>query len=620
MIPPRPRNSHRALSAVACAVVWTAAPSVGRAAPVAAAPGPSAGAVPAPTPPAAGPSAIGAAAVPPNGSDGGALAEAKQHFETGLKLFKARVFDTALLEFQEAYRLSKRPNALKNIAQCRRELGQFAEAYDAFAALLRDHGGELKEAEKAEVNAAISDLLLVTGLVDVTVSEPGATITVDGIAAGTSPLAGPIRVKAGAHHIVADKSGFEAASRDLTLIGQQHTSLSISLARLVVTGHVAVREKSDRKITVSVDQREVGPAPWEGDVAPGTHIIEGHGPRLATEIEMAEVTRGARTDVVLTAHETRGTLRVQSNVSDAAIGVDGKQVGMGSWTGELAEGSHRVSVEEAGYQPVQREVVIRPDEVVTTDIALAPLASASGSDNPDASDTGDPFKGPYFSIAAFLGYGAAGYPSLCPDPVTANTTCRDSPAPGYGAILRFGYTFGIASFEGAVAFLYTSYAETDTYTGANGASPTTVGPGTPHTDEFSIWTAGGFVGAGPRLTTKHSSVRLTFGLTPGIDIRGYSIDRTVPEFNDYLSDSTVSVSPALLTDAAVLIGATPGPKFLVGVQAWIDASGRVATDPGPTRTVTTASNVQLASPTPSFALGGPAEFFIGPIIGGQFGR
>ena len=56
--------------------------------------------------------------------------EAKRRFASGLKLYGEHAYTEALAEFEASYRLGGRPSALRNIAQCHRDMRHFAEAYE----------------------------------------------------------------------------------------------------------------------------------------------------------------------------------------------------------------------------------------------------------------------------------------------------------------------------------------------------------------------------------------------------------------------------------------------------------------------------------------------------------
>src|SRR5437868_6367251 len=63
-------------------------------------------------------------------------ASAKKNFESGLKLYGEASYAEALIAFEQSYRLGGRPSALKNIAQCHRNLKHFVDAYEAYEQML----------------------------------------------------------------------------------------------------------------------------------------------------------------------------------------------------------------------------------------------------------------------------------------------------------------------------------------------------------------------------------------------------------------------------------------------------------------------------------------------------
>jgi hypothetical protein len=92
----------------------------------------------------------GAGARSARADDDSATADARSHYEMGLKLFDAREHEQALIEFEKANQLKPRPAALFMMAQCEYLLGRLKEAHrdyqryfdqnpdGEFAALARD--------------------------------------------------------------------------------------------------------------------------------------------------------------------------------------------------------------------------------------------------------------------------------------------------------------------------------------------------------------------------------------------------------------------------------------------------------------------------------------------------
>src|SRR5580692_5836155 len=132
--------------------------------------------------PAASQTAPKVAAAAPSVQD---AAEALRRFKAGVKLYGEKAYTEALAEFETSYRLGGRASALRNVAQCQRDLRHFAEAYDAYDRLLKLHGGELSTADKDAVGHALAELAELSGTVSIKSSEAGAAVELDGAPLGT---------------------------------------------------------------------------------------------------------------------------------------------------------------------------------------------------------------------------------------------------------------------------------------------------------------------------------------------------------------------------------------------------------------------------------------------------
>src|SRR5262249_45886235 len=147
-------------------------------------------------------------------------ATAKKNFDSGLKLYGEGSFAEALIAFEQSYRRGGRPSALKNIAQCHRNLKHFVDAYDAYEQMLALHEAQLPAADKAAVRQALDELGVLTGTLEVVVRESGADIEIDGKGVGPSPMAKPKRVKVDPHKVRVSKAGFQPFE-ETVMIGSQ---------------------------------------------------------------------------------------------------------------------------------------------------------------------------------------------------------------------------------------------------------------------------------------------------------------------------------------------------------------------------------------------------------------
>ena len=67
-----------------------------------------------------------------------------------------------------------------------------------------------------------------------------------------------------------------------------------------------------------------------------------------------------------------GILNVLANVESAKVIVDDQAVGATPLQVVLPEGRHTVNIQKAGFQPVQKEIQLTPDAIVTLNVVLSP--------------------------------------------------------------------------------------------------------------------------------------------------------------------------------------------------------------------------------------------------------
>jgi hypothetical protein len=555
------------------------------------------------TPPAPAP----AAAVPTAQE----LAEAKKHFEIGLKLYKEGAFQEALAEFETSYRLGHRPSGLKSIAQCQRELKRFAEAYTAYRRLLDVHGAQLSPAEAATVKRTLEELAILIGSLEIKVDEPDAAVELDGNPLGPSPLAGPLPVGLGSHTVRVTKPGFEPFEKEVSFSSEQSVELKVALKHEKTTGHLAVREPSGHEVHVFVDGEDEGPAPWEGELALGDHEVLVKGDKFASEPRAVTIVRKERLDVALDATTLLGHLRVTTLPASAAIAVDGKSVGTGVWEADLAPGSHRVEVSLAGYSSAVRDLTLLRGQLMVQEIPLTAAVGEAAS--PD-------YAGLYMRINLF------GVLS----PTQTQIFSQDTPKQthfGGGSSLHIGYSLDIFAIEFVGVFMVDHYdvPEPDAAMAAMCSGCT-----------GGVTGIDGFFGLGGRVTSHGSTVRFTLGVAPGAAIHalqvrdGFNVSAaTAPpcggagepacNVSSAINNGALNggyVAPGLAFDAGMLVGATPGGKFFLGVQGWVDFPSTLFFGPDasgiPSSVLNQPGNTLLVVQGP--------QFYFGPTLGLQFGH
>lgn len=573
-----------------------------------------------PSPPSAKPSAADEAA-------------AKKNFESGLKLYGEGSFGEALIAFEQSYRVGGRPSALKNVAQCHRNLKHFVEAHEAYDALLERHEAQLPAADKTAVKQALDELGVLTGTIQVAVNEEGADIEIDGKPVAKSPMAKPKRVSVGSHAVRVTKPTFAANEQQVAVASQETKKVDVKLEIEKTTGRMLVREQSGRDVHVFLDGADQGPAPWEGEVTAGDHTVEAKSARFASEVRRIKVIAKERLDVALDATPLTGHLRVTTVPASATIAIDGKVVGSGAWEGDLPEGSHRIEVGLSGSPPQVRDLTIMRGQLLVQEIPVVAAIAGAVAEYP----------GLYGQVSLAGMFGVAGNADNSQPPASSEGSFMFAAT----AAVRVGYAFDWYGAEGVAIFMPETRSHDYNYT-------TTMASGS-RTSNFvdRSFAPNGFLGAGGRVTSKHESVRFTFGLAPGVAIRSFNPSRECGGSNCGTDGSNPPggggtnrfiqgeqnqptqgpgapqqgqsdfpkagyTAFALVLDAGVYLGSTPGAKFFLGVQSWIDfPPDTIVTGPD---TLTPIEERAFKHPGRGITLIDGPQFYVGPSIGLRFGH
>ncbi|MFO0679137.1 MAG: PEGA domain-containing protein [Polyangiaceae bacterium] len=358
-----------------------------------------------------------------------------------------------------------------------------------------------------------------------------------------------------------------------------------------------------------------------------------------------------------------GTAKIEFDERGAEVFVDGKSVGKTPMIPPiiLNPGTHDFWILKEGFETVEkRGVTIKSQEVTNVSLKFIPdkndkSANSLGGTKPSAKrgnddeDDDTPRKkkkrrrdrddedeedsredstpaattGAYVDVTGFGSFVLSKYPLLpCPDPPYAS--CTSSRAFGGGAVLRGGYRFGVLSLEAVGAFLADRHEEKHAIQGTLNPADAEFAEGLLSRYEgYSLYSLGGFVGAGGRLTSS-GNFRLTFGLSPGITFRNFSLVRYTSGgvTDEYGADASYAAFAGLV-DAGMIIGISKSAAIGVGVLFWVDAPrGDAVTpsgDPRPVSVKTTEGNVDATIPTPRYVLASGLQMFVGLGISAHFG-
>ncbi len=302
-------------------------------------------------------------------------ADAQKHWDTALALYQRSQWDGARTSFNAAYEASKNPRVLFNVAVCEKNLGRYARAIDVFKRQLSDGKGQLEASEEADVKAQIQGLEQFVSQLTIEVNEVGADIYVDETKVGVSPLASPISVQLGERHVRATKPGFADAREALELKGGASGRVSLKMSPMTKTSLVSVSVVGPTNAVIKIDGKEVGPAPYRGQVAVSseTHQFSAEAPGYvsATQSAIIRENEGLNLTLQLSEEQQKGKLIVGTRPEGAIIEIDGSPVGASRWEGALSVGTHQVVVKKQGYYAWSYDVEVPKGGARTVSAALS---------------------------------------------------------------------------------------------------------------------------------------------------------------------------------------------------------------------------------------------------------
>ena len=352
-MPPRPRSSHRVALLGIAALAATAA----LLAPL--------------TRAMAAPAAIA--------SPDSVKAEARERFDRGLSLFEKGENAAALAEFKRAYELIANPVVLYNMGLVYAAMYRPIEAVDALDKFLGEPGKASAEQQRQarkvrdEQAARIASLTVVT--------DHPATIEIDGLAAGHTPLSAPLRVTSGAHAITALAPGYQPARREVTLAGQVNETVTLTLVPTETgSAHVAIATPVPGA-EAWINGKLAGKTPLPASVAvpPGDVRVELRRPGYHPATRVLKIDEGANANVELALEENPadanagGRLRVtQAELGPVEVSIDARPRAQPIEALWLPAGPHVLTAARAGYEPYQTTVQIGAGQETVVALALTP--------------------------------------------------------------------------------------------------------------------------------------------------------------------------------------------------------------------------------------------------------
>lgn len=195
---------------------------------------------------------------------------------------------------------------------------------------------------------------VLTGPTTLTVtSNVAAQLELDGARVGKAPWSGP--VAPGTHRIKASFPGSRTLERSVEVPAGGSLIERMELSDEPTTLSV---ECDPGGAAVIVDGKEVGTAPWSGEVTPGKHTVrltlDGHAPTSRT----VTLARGQPLTERFVLVALTGRLSLTSQPAGAAVTLDGVVVGKTPWSGTLPRGLRTFELSLDGYTVIRDSLVL----------------------------------------------------------------------------------------------------------------------------------------------------------------------------------------------------------------------------------------------------------------------
>jgi hypothetical protein len=157
-------------------------------------------------------------------------------------------------------------------AAAEKNLRHYAVVRDLVEAYLKEGAATIVDAERMDAESLIQMVSAFIGRLDVSVNQPGATISIDGKPVGKSPLAAPLSLDMGQHDLKVELPGYKALSRSVNVNGGATSKEDFQLQIEKHEGVLRIVVGNDA--VIRVDGKMVGIGQWQGTVPSGVHTIE----------------------------------------------------------------------------------------------------------------------------------------------------------------------------------------------------------------------------------------------------------------------------------------------------------------------------------------------------------
>jgi len=220
------------------------------------------------------------------------------------------------------------------------------------------------------------------GSLRVITNVPGAIVSLDGVDIGVAPAAKG-SLAPGEHVVAARAAGYESAEQTVTVIAGRERVVSLRFTTASAGVPRILVQASVPEATVTIDGEDFGTAPVTIEPAePGTHSIVVRAPGYREVRRTCSVGSSRNCEVYAELNPLGVPVRIEANVSDAQLVIDGESQGPVPWEGDLPAGTHQLELRAPGYENHSEEILLQKStrvrliQVIMTSVA-APVGKGT---------------------------------------------------------------------------------------------------------------------------------------------------------------------------------------------------------------------------------------------------
>ena len=202
----------------------------------------------------------------------------------------------------------------------------------------------------------------------VTIDGNQQTVSTDGEYSAMLPY--------GSHTYKVEAGGYISKSGSFTISSSDMTPINVSLVSAMATVSVTCPTPA---VSLYVDKKSVGMAPWTGSLKEGMHLIEAKKEGYRSQQRTINLSQQQKLDVAFAELAAiQGNLSVNYKPFGADVYIDGKKVGQSPrvFNGILV-GNHKVEIKKDGYGTDSKTVSILEGQTASLSGVLATHASSS---------------------------------------------------------------------------------------------------------------------------------------------------------------------------------------------------------------------------------------------------